>query len=153
MGVGIRLLGSHRGLGLWAGVCSLPVNSVGMEAVAGVAAGDAFQSRFGGVVGSAFQNSLHDFPILLGFQRAGGVDQQPIGRQAVKSVCQEGFLLLREILKVLGAETPLDVRVASQSSGTGAGGINEDAVELRPEGQRRGGVEGDCIDAHCRQAA
>ncbi len=126
-------------------------DAAGVEAVAGVAAGYPFESLLGGEVGFCIENSVDDLLIFLWFERAGGIDKKPRRRQKLKSVQEDSLLLFGEILNIFGPETPFDVGVAGQGSGTGAGGIDQDAVERRAERQGGGSVEGDGIDGHCRQ--
>ena len=109
----------------------------GEEAIAGVAAGEAE------VVFRAQAEGFDDVLILLVFERAGGVDDAASGLHKAAGLVENIALAGGEEIGVAGLEAPLDFGVASEGSGAGTGGVNQDAVELPGEGKRLGRVEDD----------
>ena len=108
----------------------------GEEAVAGVASGQALG---GGEDGGS--GGFDDILILFAFEGAGGVDQEPIGFQKLQRVGEDGGLAGLEVLDIRGGETPFDFGIAGEGAGTGAGGVDQDAVEAAGEGERAGGID------------
>jgi tRNA 2-thiocytidine biosynthesis protein TtcA len=79
--------------------------------------------------------------VFFRFERAGGVDQQSARLEGGEGVAQDSALAGGVAGDFLGHEAPLDFGVAAERARAGAGGIDQDPVEHRPEGQRLGGIE------------
>ena len=71
-----------------------------------------------------------DVFIFFPFQGAGGVDQPPAGLQVWERVLQDFALQGGEPREVARAQPPLDLGIARQGSGSRAGRVDQDAVEL-----------------------
>jgi hypothetical protein len=89
------------------------------------------------------QHGPHDILIFLTFERAGGVHEEPAGREVFQSAGQKPALQLRQRGEVSGFDAPADLGVTSKGAGSRAGGVDENAIEFGVEGERGGGVEDD----------
>ncbi len=71
---------------------------------------------------------VHDIVVLLAQQTTGGVHQPPVGFHQRGGGREDFFLVGGERGQVDGA--PLDVRVAPERAGAGAGRVDQHAVDL-----------------------
>ena len=77
--------------------------------------------------------------VLLGLARAGGVYEAPSGSNDGGGAVQNLELVVGEHLEVVLLSSPSDVRIASNRTEAGTGGIYEHAIEARLKWKLAGG--------------
>ena len=84
---------------------------------------------------------LNHVAVLFIFERAGGVDDPAAGLHEAARLIEDFALAGGENIGVAGLQSPLDLGIAAQGAGAGAGGVDQNAVEFLGEWQGLGGVE------------
>ena len=95
------------------------------KAVSGLAAGESV-----GVFHEAAGELADNIFIFLAFQRTGGINESTSRRQNGERRPKNLHLSLGLASELLWSDAPLDLGVSSKRAGAGAGGIDENAVEL-----------------------
>lgn len=76
------------------------------------------------------QEGIHDSPVLLGQQGAGGIQQLAANPYAAGTLAEHGKLKLRQVaINLTGIETPRDLGMATHGAHAGTGRIDEHGVE------------------------
>src|ERR1017187_4460070 len=104
----------------------------GVETVPRVAPGNAEHD----VQHEFRRHACHHRLVLFRLQRAGGVYQQAARGKGRARVSQQRGLAAGQIFEIGRTEAPLDLGVAAQGSGAGAGRIHQNPVETAAERER-----------------
>ena len=76
------------------------------------------------------QEGIHDSPVLLGQQRAGGIQQLAANPHTTGTLAEHGKLKLRQVvINLTGIEAPRDLGMATHGAHAGTGRIDEHGVE------------------------